>query len=129
MLHTRLRLGFGKRKVLVLWKIICIELIVVFRHCVNVDLKQKLSNIIFSIVLFLPLNSVWLTSAARLCGQAWISGESDDSEKRSCLLHGCENLSYQEYYLVFHLVQNFVLNTDSFSLAIAWQDKHGLLLG
>jgi hypothetical protein len=35
-----------------------------------------------------------LTSAAQLCGQAWL--ESSDSEKVSCFFHGCEKLSYKE---------------------------------
>jgi hypothetical protein len=55
-------------------------------------------------------------SAAQLYGQAWL--ESSDSEKVSYLLHGVEKLSYKENCLLFGLVQNFILNTDRFSLTI-----------
>jgi hypothetical protein len=48
---------------------------------------------------FAAQRSVLLTSAAQLCGQAWI--ESGDSEK--LLLHGCENLSYRENSFSFSL--------------------------
>jgi hypothetical protein len=101
MLHARLRLGFCALKNY-LYRINYCDSPV----CECGLERETVQHYFLNCSLFAAQRSVLLTSAAQLCGQAWI--ESVDSEKRSCLLHGCENLSYRENCLLFRLVQNFI---------------------
>ena len=111
VLHTRLRLGFCALNDY-LYGINCCD----SPLCECSLERETVKRYLLKCPRFPAQRSVLLTSAAHLCGQAWL--ECSDSEKVSCFLHDCEKLSYKENCLLFGLVQNFILNTDRFSLTI-----------
>ena len=107
VLHTRLRLGFRALNDY-LYKINCCN----SPLCICGLERETVKHYFILCPLSAAQRNTLLTSAAQVCGQAWLA--RSDNVKLDYMLKGSNQLSYDENCSLFGFVQQFVLDTCRF---------------
>ena len=108
--HTRLRLGFSSLR----------EYLYKINRCASPYCECGLDyESVKHFFLFCPRyatqRNLLLTSAARILGEMWSS--SSDARKINFFLFGVKSVNYDINCTLFREVQNFIINTNRFSMA------------